>query len=56
MKNDVNPYRSLSSIARQLLPKARKMHKQGMTWTRISKELGISHTSLYTWRKLEEIE
>jgi orotate phosphoribosyltransferase-like protein len=45
-------YRSLSSIARVLLPRAEKMHKDGMTWRQIAQELRISYSALHIWRKL----
>ena len=47
-------YRSLSSVARVLLPRAEEMHHQGMTWRQISRELKISKSTLYIWRRLEK--
>ncbi len=37
-----------------LLPKAEKMHREGMTWRQIAKQLRISYTALHIWRKLAE--
>lgn len=45
-------YRSLSSVASSMLPIAERMHRQGMTWREISRELGISHTTLFNWRRV----
>jgi hypothetical protein len=45
-------YRSLSSVARVLLPRAERMHTEGMTWRQIAQELRISYTALHIWRKL----
>ena len=49
-------YKTLSSIARTLLPRAEKMHHEGMTWTQIAQELKISKSSLHIWRNLERFE
>ena len=46
-------YRSLSSVASSMLPIAETMHRQGMTWREISRELGISHTALFNWRRVK---
>lgn len=47
-------YRSLSSVGRTLLPKAERMHREGMTWRQIARDLRISHSALFIWRKLED--
>ena len=47
-------YRSLSSVAQALLPRAERMHTQGMTWRQIAEELKVSYTALHIWRKLRE--
>ena len=47
-------YRALSTVGEALLPRAEKMHREGMTWTRIARELRVSYTALHIWRKLEE--
>ncbi len=46
-------YRSLSSVGRTLLPKAERMHREGMTWREVAKRLRVSHTSLFNWRHLK---
>ena len=46
-------YRSLSSVARSMLPIAEEMHRQGMAWRQIAKELRVSHTTLFNWRRIE---
>jgi DNA-binding Lrp family transcriptional regulator len=45
-------YRSLSSVARELLPKAERMRRGGKAWRRIAEELGVSATTLHNWRKV----
>lgn len=50
------PYRSLSSIARSLLPKAKEMHERGMSWTNIARQLKVSSAALFIWRKIESRE
>ena len=45
-------YRSLSSVGEVLLPRAERMHRGGMTWRQVARELKISYTALYMWRKL----
>lgn len=48
------PYRSLSSVGRELLPLAEKMHNQGMSWGETAESLRVSHTSLFIWRQLRK--
>jgi hypothetical protein len=45
-------YRSLSSVARVLLPRAERMHTEGKTWRQIAQELRVSYTALHIWRRL----
>ncbi len=45
-------YSCLSSIGRSLLPRAERMHREGLSWRQMVRELKISYTALYTWRKL----
>lgn len=47
------PYRSLSSVAERCLPIAEEMHRGGMPWRKVAKELRVSHTALFVWRKLK---
>jgi hypothetical protein len=56
MAGDNGPYRALSSVARRLLPRAERMHTEGMTWRQIAQELRISYTALHIWRKLRETQ
>jgi hypothetical protein len=51
---NLSRYRSLSSVARSLLPIAEEMHRQGLSWGEIAGRLGVSHTALFVWRKLEK--
>lgn len=53
MASDRFPYRSLSSVARMLLPKAQTMHRQGMPWREVAACLEISQSALFIWRRLE---
>ncbi len=46
-------YKSLSSVAKALLPRAKKMHQEGMTWRQIARELRVSYSALHIWRTLE---
>ena len=46
-------YKSLSSVARLLLPEAERMYNEGMTWKQICRELKVSKSALHIWRKLE---
>jgi len=48
-------YRSLSSVARTLLPIAEKLHSQGMSWRDVAEELKVSNSALYIWRKLRQL-
>jgi len=48
----VDKYRSLSSIARLLLPRAQEMHQRGMSWEMVAVQLQVSPSALYLWRKL----
>ena len=45
-------YRSLSSVAKDLLPRAQRMHRKGAPWAEIARELGVSESVIYIWRKL----
>ena len=47
-------YRALSSVGEALLPRAEKMHKEGLAWRHIARELRVSYTALHIWRKLKE--
>ena len=47
-------YKALSSVARTLLPRAERMHQEGMTWKQITRDLKISKSALHIWRKLGE--
>jgi hypothetical protein len=47
-------YRALSSVGGTLLPRAEKMHREGMSWRRIARELRVSYTALHIWRKLKD--
>ena len=47
-------YRALSSVGEALLPKAERMHREGMSWRRIARELKVSYTALHVWRKIRE--
>ena len=51
---EYSPFRSLSSIGRELLPRAERLHNEGMTWAQIARNLRVSRTTLFTWRQLEE--
>ena len=46
-------YRSLSSVARTLLPRAKRMHQEGMSWKRVAEDLKVFYSALFIWRKLE---
>jgi len=48
----VSKYRSLSSVAKDLLPRAQRMHRKGASWAVIARELGVSESVIYIWRKL----
>jgi hypothetical protein len=48
-------YKDLSSIAKTLLPRAEKMHSDGMTWRQIAQDLRISKSSIHIWRNLERV-
>ena len=37
-----------------MLPKAEKMHREGMTWRQITQDLHVSYTALHIWRKNRE--
>ena len=50
----VTSYRSLSSVARTLLPMAKKMHQEGIPWKRIAEDLEVSYSALLIWRKLDK--
>ena len=45
-------YRSLSSVARTLLPRAERLHNQGMRWRDVAEELKVSNSALFIWRRL----
>jgi hypothetical protein len=47
-------YKALSSVGEALLPRAEKMHREGMPWRYIARELRVSYTALHIWRKLAE--
>lgn len=49
-------YRSLSSVARTLLPTAEEMHRQGMPWERVARSLRVSPSALFIWRRLKDTE
>jgi orotate phosphoribosyltransferase-like protein len=53
MSDEDFPYRSLSSIARSLLPKAKEMHEQGISWKNVARQLRVSNAALFIWRKIE---
>jgi len=44
--------RSLSSVAKAMLPRAEEMRRQGLSWAVISRELEVSESALYVWRKI----
>lgn len=48
------PYRSLSSVARVLLPRAKELHGGGMSWRSVARHLGVSSAALFIWRRLDE--
>jgi len=48
----VGKYRSLSSVGRDLLPQAQKMHEKGIPWDMVAVQFGVSASVLYIWRKL----
>ncbi len=48
------PYRSLSSVARVLLPRAKELHGGGMSWRSVARHLGVSNAALFIWRRLDE--
>lgn len=45
-------HRSLSSVARTLLPKAEELHREGMPWSQVASQLRVSHSTIYLWRRL----
>jgi len=48
----VSRYRALSSVGESLLPRAERMHREGMSWTRIARELKVSYPALHIWRSI----
>jgi len=45
-------YRSLSSVAEAMLPRAEEMRRQGVSWAMIARELRVSESALYVWRQI----
>jgi len=45
-------HRSLSSVARTLLPKAEELHRAGMPWRQVASQLRVSYSGIYLWRRL----
>jgi orotate phosphoribosyltransferase-like protein len=54
MDDESFPYRSLSSIGRRLLPRAKRMHRNGLSWSEVAEHLDVSRRSLFIWRRVEE--
>ena len=48
------PYKSMSTIAREFLPRAEKMHNEGMSWREVSRNLKVSYSALFIWRRLKD--
>ena len=53
---DSFPYRSLSSVARRLLPEAEELHGQGMSWRKVARHLDVSPSTLFVWLRLKRRE
>jgi hypothetical protein len=45
-------HRSLSSVARTLLPRAEELHGSGMPWRQVASQLRVSYSAIYLWRRL----
>lgn len=45
-------HRSLSSVARALLPKAEELHRSGIPWSQVASQLRVSYSAIYLWRRL----
>jgi WD40 repeat protein len=54
-EGDDFPYQDYSSVAKTILPIAEELHRKGESWEKIAHKLRVSKTSLYNWRKLQQI-